>query len=197
MNDKEPPTGKELLTALLDHYQTNASKFSKDIGLERPQALYDVLHGKTRYISRNLQRSILKTYPEINRLWLTTGEGPMTNIPVNNDGLLSRIRTIAENEGMSVTTLEKTIGASKGVLSRAIKYGTDIQAKWVCEIAGKFPGYSATWLLTGKEPIMDTDSILHSLNGKTDKILSIVEKYDRAFRHAAETGTGTNEEPDA
>lgn len=46
--------------------------------------------------------------------------------------------------------MEKVIGASKGVLSRAINNGTDIQSKWIQIIVENYPHYSAEWLLTGR-----------------------------------------------
>lgn len=45
--------------------------------------------------------------------------------------ILSRIQEIASNEGITIGALERQIGASKGVLSRAINNGTDIQSKWI------------------------------------------------------------------
>ena len=45
--------------------------------------------------------------------------------------ILSRIQEITLNEGISIGALERKIGASKGVLSRAISNGTDIQSKWI------------------------------------------------------------------
>ena len=51
---------------------------------------------------------------------------------------------------MSIGALERQIGASKGVLSRAINNGTDIQSKWIRIIVENYPLYSSEWLLTGK-----------------------------------------------
>ena len=45
--------------------------------------------------------------------------------------IVPRLKEIASNEGITIGTLERVIGASKGVLSRAINNGTDIQAKWL------------------------------------------------------------------
>ena len=64
--------------------------------------------------------------------------------------LLDRISELARLENISIGALEKKIGASKGVLSRAIQNKTDIQAKWLIEIVENYPHYSANWLLTGK-----------------------------------------------
>lgn len=61
---------------------------------------------------------------------------------------------LAEHEGITIGALERIIGASKGVLSRAISNGTDIQSKWLQVIVEYFPQYSARWLLTGEGDMM-------------------------------------------
>lgn len=67
--------------------------------------------------------------------------------------ILSRIEQIASIEGVTLGAIEKKIGASKGVLSRAISNGTDIQAKWIEALVENYPNYSPEWLLTGKGEI--------------------------------------------
>lgn len=64
--------------------------------------------------------------------------------------ILENIVKIAELEGITIGALERTIGASKGVISRAVSNGTDIQAKWLVAIVENYPLYSADWLLTGR-----------------------------------------------
>ena len=64
--------------------------------------------------------------------------------------ILSRIQDIASNEGITIGALERCIGASKGVLSRAINNGTDIQSKWITILVENYPQYSPAWLLTGE-----------------------------------------------
>lgn len=64
--------------------------------------------------------------------------------------ILLRISQIAENENIKITYLERKIGASAGVLSRAIRNNTDIQSKWIQCIIENYPLYNAEWLLTGK-----------------------------------------------
>lgn len=68
--------------------------------------------------------------------------------------ILLRIQKIAENEGITIGALERSIGASKGVLSRAISNGTDIQSKWISILVEKYPRYSTHWLLTGENPML-------------------------------------------
>lgn len=64
---------------------------------------------------------------------------------------------MASNEGITIGAMERTIGASKGVLSRAINNGTDIQAKWLSIIVENYPRYSTGWLLTGAGSMLKDD----------------------------------------
>ncbi len=64
--------------------------------------------------------------------------------------ILTRIEELAKNESITIGALERNIGASKGVLSRAIANGTDIQSKWVQAMVENYPQYSAEWLLAGR-----------------------------------------------
>ncbi|WP_019037761.1 hypothetical protein [Psychroflexus tropicus] len=72
--------------------------------------------------------------------------------------ILQVFTDIAQKEGISITSLEKKIGASKGVLSRAISKGTDIQAKWLFALVDNYPQYSAEWILTGEGSMLQKDS---------------------------------------
>lgn len=73
--------------------------------------------------------------------------------------ILSRIQEIASKEGITIGAFERSIGASKAVLSRAIANGTDIQSKWIGIIVEKYPQYSTRWLLTGEGPMLRTDGM--------------------------------------
>ncbi|TGG39219.1 hypothetical protein [Duncaniella freteri] len=64
--------------------------------------------------------------------------------------ILSRIKILADAEGVSIGTIERVIGASRGVISKAISKGTDIQSKWLELICERYPKYSPLWLLTGE-----------------------------------------------
>lgn len=76
------------MEALLSYLNIDAAKFAKQIGKERPQAIYDVLNGKTKNISNALCSQILSVFPQINKVWLLTGAGAMiaaNNNDVNKD----------------------------------------------------------------------------------------------------------------
>lgn len=72
--------------------------------------------------------------------------------------ILDRIAHIANNENISIGKLERVIGASKGVLSRAIANKSDIQSKWIIKIVENYPQYSGDWLLTGRG-----DSVINTI----------------------------------
>lgn len=62
---------------LLNHLQINAKAFSERLGYDRPQVIYDVQKGRTKRISEDLAIKITSVFPEVNRVWLLTGEGDM------------------------------------------------------------------------------------------------------------------------
>ncbi|MDM1366307.1 S24 family peptidase [Myroides marinus] len=77
--------------------------------------------------------------------------------------ILDAFINIAENQGISITKLEQQIGASKGVLSRAISKDSDIQSKWIMSLVENYPQYSTEWILTGKGSMLKNQIIDNSL----------------------------------
>ena len=70
-------TGTEIITKILSYSGLNGNSFSEKIGLNRPQAIYDIQRGKTMNISPKMADKIISVFPELNRTWLLTGEGEM------------------------------------------------------------------------------------------------------------------------
>jgi len=66
------------------------------------------------------------------------------------NSFLEIISKIADNEGVTITKLERDLGASKGVFSRALSNNTDIQSKWILKIIEYLPEINPDWLLTGR-----------------------------------------------
>ena len=94
--------------------------------------------------------------------------------------ILERIEKIAKNESITIGAFERQIGASKGVLSRAIANGTDIQSKWVQAIVENYPQYSAEWLLAGRGPMLRsqdvqlaTPSVQEQFSLRTDRTIGM------------------------
>ena len=62
---------------LLEESKLNAPSFARAIGCSTPQAIYDLLSGKTKSLSPSMQHKILSYMPRVNLQWLLTGEGEM------------------------------------------------------------------------------------------------------------------------
>lgn len=71
----------ERISSILSHYNLSVNEFVARTGIKTKQAVYDMLHGKTRSISSAMENKILSCFPEINRAWLLTGDGEMMNTP--------------------------------------------------------------------------------------------------------------------
>lgn len=69
----------EILSKILEYSHLNIKAFSELIGLERPQAIYDIQKGKTKRISQSMMIKIISVFPEINKSWILTGDGEMLN----------------------------------------------------------------------------------------------------------------------
>lgn len=83
--------------------------------------------------------------------------------------IVPRIKEIAINEGITIGALERAIGASKGVISRAITNGTDIQAKWLEAIIENYPRYSSEWLIAGRgEMIKSAENLISRHHPEVD-----------------------------
>src|SRR5690606_15827433 len=104
------------------------------------------------------------------------------------DSVLKRIKEIADQEGVSITALEAAIGASKGVFSRALANGTDIQSKWLVKLIENYPHYSSEWLLTGNGKIKKKDSVKDaSENYKADNQSDLTSELIQALRQVIST----------
>lgn len=98
--------------------------------------------------------------------------------------ILHRIEKIAQNEGIKITSFEKSIGASKGVLSRAIKNGTDIQSKWLQAVVENYPHYSEAWILSGRGEMLKVANA--SVVSEPELIYSATPKINSKTTHFKE-----------
>lgn len=74
----------EKLSKILEYVNLNAADFSKKIGTKTTQAIYDILNKKTKSFSVSIVDKIISCYPEIDKVWLLTGEGEMLKEPIKN-----------------------------------------------------------------------------------------------------------------
>ena len=70
---------KERIEAILDYYNINAKAFSERLEMDRAQAIYDILSGKTKSITEKMAIKIISVFSEISKSWLMSGDGEMLN----------------------------------------------------------------------------------------------------------------------
>ena len=63
--------------------------------------------------------------------------------------IIDRISEIIEDKRLSNRAFEMSIGASNGMIGRAVSKGTDITAEWLSKIIDAYPDINSEWLLTG------------------------------------------------
>ena len=85
------------------------------------------------------------------------------------NNILEAFIKVSENENIKITQLEKVIGASKGVLSRAIANNSDVQAKWFLSLVENYPKYNVEWLVTGNGEMLKQDNYNISFVNKARK----------------------------
>lgn len=118
--------------------------------------------------------------------------------------VLDRIEQFAEKQGIKIGALEKTIGASKGVLSRAIAQKSDIQSKWLSKLVENFPQIDANWLLTGEGSMYRETTAQGGTNPPNrDKYIQMLEskiedqqKIIDLLEDKIESLSGSNASPD-
>lgn len=77
----------ERINMIVEYSGMSIPKYAQSIGVQTPQAIRDLINGKTKSLSADMQSKILSYSPEINPLWLFTGEGEMINESVAENQL--------------------------------------------------------------------------------------------------------------
>ena len=87
--------------------------------------------------------------------------------------MIERISQFIQNQGISVRSFEQSIGASDGMIRRAINNNTDIQSKWLSSIADNYPNLSIDWLITGRGSMLkeETTPLMEAKDAPTIQIL--------------------------
>ena len=83
-----------------EYYGISMLALSKRIGRKDAQVFYDMKSGKVQGISSNLLEKFKESLPEINMVWLQTGEGDMLakrKIPLYDDPTIGGVNELAAN----------------------------------------------------------------------------------------------------
>lgn len=113
----------ERMESVIKWANMSTNYFARHIGLLRGENLYQIKRGNNG-ISRNLANMVVESFPEINLLWLLTGEGEMLRgdnfsiegIPFYNLDVEANIRNIDNLEQNSIITAPSFIDADIAML---------------------------------------------------------------------------------
>lgn len=72
--------------------------------------------------------------------------------------MVERIEQIIEYLKISVRSFEQQIGASNGLIRKAISNKSDIQSKWISRIVENYPQFNIEWLITGNGDMLKNES---------------------------------------
>jgi hypothetical protein len=127
---------KEVIIKLLDYSKLNVKQFSEKLGMQRAQAIYDIVSGKTKRISEKLANQIISEFPEINKVWLLTGEGEMLkdSSAVSSDHSVSiagndiKENKINVNADKTIAMLVAEVAAQRRVTEKVLEQNSELLA---------------------------------------------------------------------
>lgn len=114
--------------------------------------------------------------------------------------MITRIHKLIDKEGISVRRFEQSINASNGLIRKAIANNTDVQSKWILEIADTYPNLNLDWLIKGEgemyrekfiasqaEFVNITVHELHELRNRIESLKLLIESKEALIQSQAET----------
>jgi phage repressor protein C with HTH and peptisase S24 domain len=93
--------------------------------------------------------------------------------------MVKRIQQFIESLHISIRAFEQNIGASNGLIRKAIANQTDIQSKWVSAIVDNYPQLNAGWLVSGKGDMLKSSDLVYE-SGENLVTIPIVDVFAAA-----------------
>lgn len=86
--------------------------------------------------------------------------------------IIHRIKEFSDLKGITFYKMQDDIGASRGVLTTALRKGTDISSKWIPILHDTYPDLNINWLISGEgNPILGEKNNLIKEAKTTNPIL--------------------------
>lgn len=95
----------------MEYSGLNAKQFSESIKTATKQAIYDLQNGRTKTISSSMANKITSCFPEVNPVWLLTGEGSMLKSSISQTANGDHNTQVAGNDNHvnNSSTLDKAL----------------------------------------------------------------------------------------
>lgn len=78
--------------------------------------------------------------------------------------MIERLELFIQSVGLSIRAFEGSIGASNGMIRKAINNKTDIQSKWIPSIVDNYPQLNILWLFTGEGSMLLSPNTSQSMD---------------------------------
>lgn len=78
--------------------------------------------------------------------------------------MITRLAEYLKYKDISTRSFEIKIGASDGMIRKAINTNKDIQSKWLYNISENYPDLNLQWLITGKGEMLKSESAVASIS---------------------------------
>ena len=117
-------TAQERLSLLTIHAKSKNLKGLAQVLGVNPQVLYDIRNGKTKEFSGRLASKIFLTFPEIDEVWLTTGDGDM--IARNADSDPGATKDFCRQDYLieTIYSQQETIAQLTAIISNQLRSST-------------------------------------------------------------------------
>ena len=93
--------------------------------------------------------------------------------------MIDRIKLFIDREKISVRAFEQSIGASDGLIRRAINNKTDIQSKWIAIIADKYPHINLNWLITGNGDMLNQNTAPNQSDPASTVLIGLLSESNK------------------
>lgn len=103
-------SASEVIAAILKNEGITPAQLAKDIGLNRPQAIYDIMNGKAKSITQKMATRIKNAKPLYDYDWLLTGNGQMIATEI---GLPEQKESVMTPDSLTIINRLIEINASK------------------------------------------------------------------------------------
>jgi len=162
---------EKIIFEILEYTKLNTKNFSERIGLDRPQALYDIQKGKTKSISSRLLNKIISVFPEINKYWILTGEGEMLNNDCNTNN------TIDINANLSIDEVNENPINSNSLLELQV-----VNQKIMINQQDRMEGNQKI-IIKQQEQMDGNQRIIMKQQEQLDRLLAIMESQQRTIEN--------------
>jgi transcriptional regulator with XRE-family HTH domain len=111
-------SASEVIAAILKNEGITPAQLAKDIGLNRPQAIYDIMNGKAKSITQKMATRIKNAKPLYDYDWLLTGNGQMIATEI---GLPEQKESVMTPDSLTIINRLIELNAAKDEELRSLR----------------------------------------------------------------------------